>query len=45
MKENKMKQFHIDEPREIGKQKVKITKKDMMVKDKLQEKNKYILNN
>ena len=33
-----MKQFHIDEPREIGKQKVKITKKDMMVKDKLQEK-------
>ena len=34
-----MAQFHIDEPREIGKQKVKISKKDMMiVKDELQEK-------
>ena len=34
-----MAQFHIDEPREIGKQKVKISKKDMMIaKDELQEK-------
>jgi len=33
-----MEQFHIDEPREIGKQKVKVSRKDMMMaKDELQE--------
>jgi hypothetical protein len=31
-------QFHIDKPREIGKQKVKISKREMMMaKDELQE--------
>lgn len=34
-----MAQFPVDEPREIGKQKVKLTKKDMMMaKGSLQEK-------